>query len=78
MFNVCKLCSIIDAVLESQAGSSGGAGTQQRGDGSAALRGGHLPGHHGAWTGTKEAEEEQELRFWKWTFLGPDPPLLVP
>lgn len=25
-------------------------------------------------TGTGEAEEEQGLRFWKWTLLGLDPP----
>lgn len=38
MFNARKLCSITDAMLESQAGSSSQAGAQPRNDDAAALR----------------------------------------
>ena len=64
MVNAYKLCSIMDAMLERQAGSSSQAGTQQRSDDAAALQGSHLPAppggdgpQHPLLIGTEEAEQ---------------------
>lgn len=85
MCNACKLCSMVDAVLEIQAGSSSQAEAQPRSDDAAALLGSsHPPAPPGGdsprrplMVGAEEAEQCGGLRFWRSTLLGLDFPFLV-
>lgn len=86
MFNASMLCSIIDAMLESQAAAQARLGlnrevmTQQpclAAICQPAPLGGDSP-QCPLMTGTKEAEQQEGLRFWKSTLLGLDPPFLFP